>query len=395
MAIAPLTDSTHDFNLSLLIDYPHLKFDLDLTHTLSGTTWNLPSAVLGPHGIMAPALATLVKNSTFPKSSIDALIRYLCLQGTEDLSCVDFSHIVRMFSQLRLDMDRPLNDLKLVLENMPHDVALQGIIDVWEDKHADWKLNDTIMHLMAAKVRKGPIGDETFINLLYPSMNDPTLCFLLFSPIQLKSPQAASWTWNPMAPREHSSQSAANPQDILKSPSDFLFVLEVADGHVAAISDSLILLLPQWLWIRRMFSSGCSESKTRVAHMPHWMTRKVLLAILYSIRGQSVTNLTRKGALTILEYASELNLRSVENDPLEPFTRLLSNAHALCFPKLTVRNCFGQLNTAHRLKMQSETEEIITYMVQKLPHLEPSSLLTPELAALFSGKFPSNTQQKT
>ena len=382
----------HNLNLSLLIDYSLLKFDLDLTHTLSGTTWNLPSAVLGPHGILAPTLAALVKESPFPKSSIDALIRYLCLHRAEDLSCVVFSHIIRMFSLLGLDMDRPLNDLKLALENMAHDVALQGIIDVWEDKHADWKLTDTIMHLLVAKVRQGPIGDETFINLVYPRMNERLfpLCLFMSSSSHLKSPQAVSWSWNPMAPMEHSSQSATKPEDILKSPSDFLLVLEVEDGHVRAISDSLLLLLPQWLWIRHMFLSGCSESKTRVAHMPQWMTRKVLLAILYSIRGQLVANLTPEDAVIILEYASELNLRSLEDEPLEPFKSLLLNAHALCFPYLTAMNCFGQLKTAHRLKMQAKTEEILTYMVQNLPHLESFLALTPELTALLSGKFPSS-----
>ena len=378
--------STYNIDVSLLIDYPHLKFDLDLTHTLSGMTWNLPSQALAPHGLLASTLVTLVKDSIFPKSSIDALIRYLCLQRGLQPSCLALSHITRMFSQLGLDVSRPLNDLKLALDNTPHDVALQDLFDVWEDRNAEWNLDDTIIHLLVAKIREKPV-DNDFFELTFPRMSKHLypLLMLVSSSSALKTcPVLVPSTWSPDAPQEHSSQSALHPQAILNNPWDFLFLFDVEERGTCAISDSLVLLLPQWLWIRHMFSSGCSESKSRVAHMPRWMTRKVLLAILYSLRGELVVNLDKEDAMIILKHASELNLCSVEYEPVEPFTQLLASSNELCFSKLTKLNCFGQLELSHHLRMQRKTEEILAFIADSLTTLIGSEVLqlSPELYTL-------------
>ena len=359
--------SDNDHDVSLLLNYPHLKFDLDLTHTLSGVSWNLPSAILAPHGILASTLATLVKDSPFPKSSIDVLLGYLCLQSSLKPTCIGFSHLFRMLGDLELNVDRPLNDLKLALDDMPYEAALDGLIDVWDDLDAAWNLDDTIVHLLVAKVRQKPI-DEEFVKRVYPPLSEHLFSLFLFisGSNKLKTPPiAVARTWT-MAPVEHSSKSALKPQAILKNQADFLFMFDVESDGVRAISDSLVLLLPQWLWIRRMFASGGSSSKSRVIHVPQWMTRKALLAILYSLRSESVDNLAKEDAMVILEHASELSLCSLENEPLEPFTRLLSASHDICFPEETNSISPAEMERSYQLDLQIKSDEILAHITSHL-----------------------------
>ena len=380
-------DLTHDIDVSLLLNYPHLKFDLDITHTLSGTTWNLPSQALTPQGFLAATLATLVKDSPFPKSSIDALLGYLCLQSALSLTCIDFSHIIHIFSQLKIPAARPLNDLKLALDDMPYEVALEGIIDVWEDQDTSWNLEDPIIHLLVAKIRTKPT-DKTFIKRMFPRLTEHlfSLCLFISGYGTLNTCiEMVRWRWRPMDPEGHSSQTAANPQDILKNPSTFLFVFETESNGVGAISDSLFLLLPQWLWIRHMFSSGCSESKTRVAHLPHWMTRTVLLPILYSLRGRELSpKLPSEVAMVILEHASELNLCTHDDRLLAPFKQLLVSVRKICFPPVTNSNCFDLLKLYHQHNRERDTREILGFIARSLPSIGASALvkLSPELYTL-------------
>ena len=370
---------------TILIDYPHHTFDLTLQHGLSGTSWNLPLQIARQLGIATETLISTVKNSSLPESSIGAFIRYLCLSTPDPQpsrqSIVRFSHISHLLVLIGLDTDHVLNDLDRALLNMPYEDAIHGLLDVWIDDVVEWSLDNALIHVLVARIRSGQIDKFTEISTTRLSTRIFPLCMFVSSSRELvpcpKDPSPREW--RPEGPAE-SVIPSSEISSVHPSASDMIFIIKLDESSSLMISESLVVLLPQWLWIRRMFESGGSEAKTRACHLPAWLNHRIFMAILRTLRGYH-PRLGQEDALALLEHAAELDLSNSLRAPLEPFVKLLSRAKDTCFPPITEENCLSHLDGYHRLGMTVELNQTLEFIVSVMSSLTGDQIfrISPEL----------------
>ena len=374
---------------TILIDYPHHKFDLTLQHGLSGTSWILPSQIADQLGIAPETLASTIKNSNLPESSIDAFIRYLCLSTPDPrpdrLSIVKFSHFTHLLTVLGLDKDHLFNDLRRAVSNMPYEDAIHGLLDVWTDDLVAWDLEQLFIHVVVARIRLSRLSD-TFTEISTTRLSKrvlPLCMFVSSSDALIPCPEdPAPREWRPAGPTEEILKSTAI-SSFHSSAHEMTFVMKLDEVNSVRISESLVVLLPQWLWIRRMFETGVSEAKTRVCHLPTTLTSRAFLAILRALRGYR-SELEQEDALVLLEHASELDLSTLDGAPVEPFSKLLSRARDICFPEITKKNCLANLEGYRRLRMKAELKETLKFVVSVMHSLTGDQIfkISPDLYKL-------------
>lgn len=325
-------------SISQLLDFPYIKFDTDLVHELSGTTWNMPSALLDTHkGLQVSKLISTVKASPLPAASIEALLRYLCYSPpTSDdtrVLCLTYAHLIRLYSHLELGDEVLLAHFwQRVIVKTPGKTLLLGLIEIWSDVHlSDWTVHHHVVHACGLRIRDD-ITDTDFLEITSKHLNPHN--YLLFnflschtnlnnfsSHYDLSTYRLAAPKLNPL---EEPNESILRVQ----SPNDFEFRYESDDGSAPIIIiGSLIHMIPQWNWIRRMFVCGSSEALSRSAVLPVWMKPSVLITILNRIYGKKDT-MFEDDALVILEHAAELDLVDGETG-LEPFKSLIKRAKIL------------------------------------------------------------------
>lgn len=124
---------------------------------------------------------------------------------------------------------------------------------------------------------------------------------------------------------ETSSDSQyASDKDHFKN--DVLFLLEDCTS-VARAKDIHMYL--RWTWFRRMMHlKDFEEARTRIVHLPSWVTPNICTAVLDSVMGEFEGELTDEEACTVLINGGELDLVNLEGEPYPPFSTLLAYCQA-------------------------------------------------------------------
>lgn len=101
-------------------------------------------------------------------------------------------------------------------------------------------------------------------------------------------------------------------------------VLFVCPSASVVTDVQIFLLYHKWNWFRRLMKvKECEEARSRIIHLPSWVTPKILAAILECLVSTLMTILSPKDACTLLEFRDELELVDVDQKPHPPFKPLI------------------------------------------------------------------------
>lgn len=371
-------------DFSLVINCPHYTFNCDLVHDLSGTTWNVPSQLLGPS---LNNVAQVVQETKLPASSIFAFLEYLCHKPlSEDLEprkkAISLAHTIHLLKESQVNPRLALSDLiTKVIPLLSYEEVCHSLIDIWLDDRLDNDLNDTTIHAFAKEVRKGTIDDfaQVIDSRLQPGL--VKLCMHVWNfKVNLEhiDQLSRSRLRMPIHP-EHEKYSREKLFQLAQSSDkeSFWFALEETAGEFTVVKASMMFMIPQWRWIRRLFDSDGSESKDRLAIMPSdWMSLKMLIDILQCIHsGTFSPTYEIEDALHLLEHAIEFDLVEEDGSALTPFKDLIDHTEEVCFPPLTKENALDLLLRAHRLKRKARFESLMDYVMESLASYQTSELL--------------------
>lgn len=372
---------------SAMIDNDMLPGDLLLTHEDSGKTWLVHEYLLSAtwRQLRMNHLSAAIRNSKLPLHLVDAFIRLLHHAPVfEDLERKDslMLHWSMLFLARESGLPWPTLFPKFysLMSKVSTKELCESFLRAWNDPTTPWSQED--FTLITAGFRIGHTCLETF-QTLHASYSSESCrehaellefileCANIPSPLQVDSytePRgllAEQIVWFPLRPSPHSQhtwtysiedlfvQAAQNPAEaealrredeqlegepIPRIPSDqlnalfhsmTLFVLTSAP--VATLVHTITTFL-RWNWFRRLMSvKWCEEARTRVVHLPDWVTPNMCTAILESVVAECQVQMTAVEVCTLQEFGHELELFTEEGLPIPPFERL----QKYCENKLT------------------------------------------------------------
>lgn len=398
-------------NLSLLINTPLLLSDVLVENDLFRAHWNLHRNVVQPYINSVPSdasslledkiskLQSVIKRSTLPLQSLEAFMCYLYLAPlvlTTDItqSCLIASHIAFLHRELGIVDTALLREFetKIARKLEPSDLCT-ALLDVWNDTHVIWTVKDPVIHVLAWHVRKRAIKEFKKRSSFLTCTRDAEIVALLaqevprgylFSTHTRRSMLAFDF------PVRHSGGLIqVEPGLTPKCPTDVLFLCKSSkEGYYHHVTASLLPLVPQWDWIRRMLEFGGSENGDRVIFVPEWMTYNVLLAILEPMYGPLLPKLTDEEAFSIIECAAEVDLVGIDGEPKAPFESLLKYCNEVSFPVTTNLNIVDQIIKYQRLGNQAKVDELMNAMwnINVLQHIKTLVALPMDLLQVLKAR---------
>lgn len=367
-------------DLSILIDSPLLPSDVLVENDASGANWKLHQAMVLSYINSDPLhrfdkvdklekLKSVIKKSTLPHQSIEAFLRFLYLSPlvlTDDIaqSCRLASHIALLYRELGIMNGSLIREFefKIARKLEPEDLCT-AIFEIWNDTHVQWTTKDPLIHVLAWHVRQRAMAEFKKTSFLPDCTRDAELVLFLRQEIPrnflFQSPKRSILAFDVPLGRHHPLVQVS-PGLKPECPTDIVFLCaSPKEGYYKKVSASLLPLVPQWPWIRRMLEFGCSENNDRMIFVPDWMTCNILLAILEPMYGPLLPTLSHEEAFSIIERAAEIDLVNIDGKPQAPFESLLKYCNDVCFPPMNNDTIIDLIIKYHRLGNLAKVDELL------------------------------------
>lgn len=386
--LAPSNGYTSD--LSSLLTSP-IAHNLVITHAASKRSWNLHSDVLACHAGLETKdrirkLESTLQSSPLPASSIHALIQYLYFKSIDtsdfDKACTETCHVIALCEAIGLDTRYLVNELATrIVAKMSNEAVCHQLLSAWFNKDIEWNETSAVIVILVERIRKhSPAStflssfDSVDLSGMLPSRiaKRTALITHLISPATpLKQPTLS--TFPPTIPDvslsivgKTSSKSTheKNPAKYLRSDTDYAFCIQ-DNRHAGFVIANGWKLYPRWQWFARLVNAGLEEAKTRIIHMPAWMTSNTLLAILSAPHGTAHTQMTHLAVeemTSILQHGKELGLLDSAGNAAPVFKILVKRCCDKVLEPLSNANCFKMLNRLVQIGMEDKVEEALSYI---------------------------------
>lgn len=319
----PMTD------LSCLINCDSIPLDIEITHEPSSYIWKLSGAILEAlhPSLDLNHLSAVILNSQLPFSSLDLFVHFLHQKSLpRDLSVEIWLHLIGLHWANNLPVEWIIHRFSVdTLPTLPSKELCLAYAEVYQD---------------------GTLGDEAKVPLLtamwyHIQMRDAQKLFHSLAPTvgpnDPISAQTKMFRDSDVAPRPHGLPSqtlnwtvAQNPQSLLVSPLDFVFVISASqpdnDIHTCLVGN-MLYLYPRWTWFKRLMDlKECQEAKTRMAELPAWVSVRILDSVFQCLFNEFSPILDHEEAHVIMSEGGELGLFDHELNAYRPFHDLVAHA---------------------------------------------------------------------
>lgn len=350
-------------NLSVCINHDVLPGDLVLTNDASGRTWHVHTVLLESlWGYRMDGLKKMVKGCNLGgPEAIDLFIRYLhhslgdLIKPTPDET---FEVMARMVFMCVLSSLEPGRILPWFWK--------------WYREHADddvRALFDTLFPRLA-KYRDLPadhfpgltgLGYRNVLWFPLKPSNQSVSILDAFYNAALQRSSSDQRTGTPStdpttSDNDTSLSTGESTEEVRKSLEVHTLTnctLFVVAGHSSVAIARTLHLYHRWQWFRRLIDlKECEESKTRIVHMPPWVTVNICTAILDSVMGEFQSELSAEEACTVREFGAELDVCDFDDAPKFPFTSL----HTYCIDSVTKVSRDAELTSKVSTKPSSSAQ---------------------------------------